>query len=101
MNLSRYAGMLSVVVLLAQTPASAQEAPDNVSDRAEIVHVLNRITYGPRQGDVTAVEKMGLRAYIEQQLHPETIDDSALDQEIAQFDLLQMSGTQLSSIFYD
>jgi uncharacterized protein (DUF1800 family) len=101
MNLFRGAGVLAAVLLPAWLPARAQEAPANVSDRAEIVHVLNRLTFGPRQGDVAAVEKMGLRAYIEQQLHPETIDDSAVDQEIAQFDLLQMSGPQLAQLFYD
>jgi len=75
------------------TPAGAP------SERDEIVHVLNRITFGPRPGDVEAVQKMGLHNYIEQQLHPETIDDSAVEQEVAGFDLLQMSATQLAQLF--
>jgi uncharacterized protein (DUF1800 family) len=70
-----------------------------LADRDEIVHVLNRITFGPRPGDVEAVQKMGLRNYIEQQLHPETIDDSAVEQEVAGFELLQMSPGQLSEMF--
>jgi uncharacterized protein (DUF1800 family) len=74
----------------------AQEIP---ADRNEVVHVLNRITFGPRPGDVESVEKMGLHAYIEQQLHPETIDDSAVDQQVAGFDLLQMSPQQLSDLY--
>jgi uncharacterized protein (DUF1800 family) len=77
-------------------------APASVSaERDEIVHVLNRITFGPRPGDVEAVQKMGLHNYIEQQLHPETIDDSAVEQQLAGFDLLQMSPQQLSQLFYD
>ena len=75
----------------------AQETPG--SDRNEIVHVLNRITFGPRPGDVEAVQKMGLRNYIEQQLHPETIDDSAVEQQLAGFDILQMSAQQLNQMF--
>jgi uncharacterized protein (DUF1800 family) len=76
----------------------AQEIP---SDRDQIVHVLNRITFGPRPGDVEMVQKMGLRNFIEQQLHPETIDDSATDQIIAQFDILQLNQQQLTDIYVD
>jgi uncharacterized protein (DUF1800 family) len=80
--------------------ALAQESmTDPAANRAEIVHVLNRITFGPRPGDVEAVQKMGLRNYIEQQLHPETIDDSAVEQQLAGFDLLQMSPEELTTMF--
>jgi uncharacterized protein (DUF1800 family) len=74
----------------------AQEAP---SDREEIIHVLNRITFGPRPGDVAAVQKMGLNNYIQQQLHPEAIDDSTVEREVAGFDLLQMSAGDLTDLF--
>lgn len=92
--------LLSGAAFLLFTPASSpgQEPP---ASRAEIVHVLNRISFGPRPGDVEAVQKMGLQAYIERQLHPETIDDSAIDKEIAQFELLQMTPRELSSLFLD
>ena len=95
----RGARRAAAALLLAGMPVMAQEGPASVGDRAEIIHVLNRVTFGPERGDVEAVEKMGLRNYIEQQLHPETIDDSATDAEIAQFDLLQMSGPGLRSFF--
>src|SRR5277367_6008009 len=84
--------------LLAVTVAQGQEMP---SDREAIIHVLNRITFGPRPGDVEAVEKMGLHAYVEQQLHPETIDDSAVEQQVAVFDLLQKSPQELTDLFLE
>src|ERR1700683_2491627 len=78
----------------------AQEAFSPLpADRDEIVHVLNRITFGPRPGDVEAVQKIGLRNFIEQQLHPETIDDSATEQQVAGFELLQMSPEELTQMF--
>jgi uncharacterized protein (DUF1800 family) len=86
------------LVLLNGGGARAQETP---ADRDQIVHVLNRITFGPRQGDVDMVEKMGLHHYIERQLHPETIDDSAVEQQVAQFELLQMSPQDLNAIFLE
>jgi uncharacterized protein (DUF1800 family) len=88
------AGLIALVLAGA---ARAQEAP---SDRDEIVHVLNRITFGPRPGDVEMVQKMGLHNYIEQQLHPEFIDDSAVESEVSQFELLQMSSAELTNLFY-
>jgi len=89
-------------ILLPAGAIRAQETPSSVlADRDEIVHVLNRVTFGPRPGDVEAVQKMGLRNYIERQLHPETIDDSAVEQQVAGFELLQMSPQRLSQLFQE
>ena len=42
----------------------------------EATHVLNRLTFGPRPGDLAVITKLGHRAWIERQLQPEDIDDS-------------------------
>ncbi len=89
----------SLALLCPIAPAWAQESLS--ADRDEIVHVLNRMTFGPRPGDVEAVQKMGLHNYIEQQLHPESITDSLVEQQVAGFELLQMSPEQLSQLFLD
>jgi len=78
------------------------QAAGSDMDRDEIIHVLNRITFGPRPGDVEMVQKMGgVHAYIEQQLHPEQIDDSAVEQDLASLDMLQKSPEELAQIFQD
>ena len=41
--------------------------------QAEAIHLLNRMAFGPRPGDVERVMNMGIDGYIDQQLHPETI----------------------------
>ena len=51
--------------------------PGSRNDDATITHVLNRLTFGPRPGEVDRVRAMGLASWIDQQLHPERIDDSA------------------------
>ena len=38
----------------------------------QIVHVLNRLTFGPRPGDIQQVRRMGVDKWIDQQLHPGT-----------------------------
>jgi len=79
--------------------AQGQESALSQPADPQVVHVLNRITFGPRPGDVAAVEKMGLRNYIEWQLHPETINDSTVEREVQPFELLQMSATDLMTLF--
>src|SRR5277367_6279108 len=95
----------AVAGLLTLLPTGAIRAQEGASgapaSRDEIIHVLNRITFGPRPGDVEAVEKMGLGNYIKQQLYPETIDDSAVEKQVAGFDLLQMSPEQLSQLYLE
>ncbi len=43
------------------------------------VRLLNRAAYGPRPGDAARVTEMGQTAFVEEQLHPETLaEDSVL-----------------------
>ena len=41
-----------------------------------IAHVLSRLTYGARPGDFEKVKAMGVEAFINQQLDPDSIDNS-------------------------
>jgi uncharacterized protein (DUF1800 family) len=59
------------------------------------LHALNRLTFGPRPGDVAAVEAMGLSNWFEMQLNPQKIDDSALNARLAQFPAMQLPQDQL------
>ena len=86
---------------LVAAPARAESTASLPADQQQIVHVLNRITFGPRPGDVEAVRRMGLRAFIDQQLYPENIDDSAVESELQQFELLQMTPNALENVFLD
>lgn len=64
---------------------------------------LNRLAFGPRDGDIAAFNALGgddvsrLTAYVDQQLDPSSIDDSALDARIAGagFTTLDKTRTQL------
>jgi uncharacterized protein (DUF1800 family) len=59
-------------------PKSATgSVPKSVPDSDPVVvHVLNRIAFGARPGDVERVQKLGLERYIDEQLHPERIADA-------------------------
>jgi uncharacterized protein (DUF1800 family) len=64
-----------------------------------ILHALNRLGYGPTPGEVERIKQIGLETWINQQLDPEAIDDSALDARLARFATLSMSSQQLLAQF--
>jgi|CZKY01.1.fsa_nt_gi uncharacterized protein (DUF1800 family) len=63
------------------------------------VHALNRLTFGPRPGDVERVTQMGVDKWIELELHPDKIDDSALDARLAPFRTLRMDTKEIVENF--
>src|SRR5215471_1187589 len=88
-------------VLLALPIATASSAPRTLTEQEKVMHVLNRLAFGPRPGDVARVQQMGIRQYIEQQLHPEQIDDSAVDRQISQLSSIRMKTTELMARYPD
>lgn len=44
-----------------------------------LLRLLNRGGYGPRPGDVERARTLGLEAYLEEQLHPEGMEDTAAE----------------------
>jgi uncharacterized protein (DUF1800 family) len=68
-----------------------------IEGRDRVLHALNRLTFGPRPGDVEAVQAMGLEKWFEQQLNPETIDDAALEQRLSMFPAMKLNQAELVS----
>lgn len=64
-------------------PAGAEIDPD--------FHLLSRAAFGPWPGDVWRLKKMGQKAWLEEQLHPERIDDMACDLRAERFESLYFS----------
>ena len=60
-----------------------------------VLHALNRLGYGPRPGDIERIKRMGLERWIEEQLHPESIDDAALAARIERLPAAGMSAQAL------
>ncbi len=64
-----------------------------------IVHVLNRLGYGPRPGDVERVRQMGLANYIAQQFTPERIPDPVVEAKLQPLRTLAMSPSDLYAAY--
>jgi uncharacterized protein (DUF1800 family) len=70
-----------------------------MDEQKRAVHALNRLTFGPRPGDVERVRQMGVDKWIELQLHPDKIDDSAAEARLDPFRTLQMDTKKIVENF--
>lgn len=69
--------------------------PSDLASVDPAVLVLNRIAFGPRPREVKRIQRAGVDSYVESQLHPETIDDRAVDDLLSHFPTLGMSIPEL------
>lgn len=72
----RFLAVAALALLVAATP-------DPERQRAE--HALDRLAFGARPGDVERVMRIGVDRWIDQQLHPERIDDRAVETRVSQY----------------
>jgi uncharacterized protein (DUF1800 family) len=93
---------ISAVLLAAgdkKTRSKGAATPAQMDDDKRIVHALNRLTFGVRPGDVERVRAVGLDKWFDQQLHPEKIDDSAIEARLAPFRTLKMGTREMVENF--
>lgn len=85
------------ITLLVANSKPKKTAQMDESKRA--LHALNRLTFGPRPGDVEKVSAMGVDKWIDMQLSPEKIDDSAVEARLQPFRTLNMDAKTLVQQF--
>jgi uncharacterized protein (DUF1800 family) len=99
--------LASTVLLVATDKKSTQKNPESeaaktaspMEDDKKIVHALNRFTFGVRPGDVERVRAIGLEKWFDEQLHPEKINDSAVEARLTPFRTLNMSTREMIENF--
>src|ERR1039457_580193 len=97
---------LLAVLCLAAAPAFSRRSPSKdgqarqqaklfqtkLDKNKQILHALDRLTFGPRPGDVEQVRKMGLKKWIDQQLNPGRIEENKyLEAQLAWLESLRMT----------
>ncbi|MEO6655111.1 MAG: DUF1800 domain-containing protein [Pyrinomonadaceae bacterium] len=92
MSVTAIITMLAPALILR---ADARAAGKPLTDEQKINHVLNRLGFGARPGDVEKVKAMGLQKYIDQQLNPASIDDSVAENKVKGLDIFGMSTAEL------
>ncbi len=66
-----------------------------LTEEQKIIHVLNRLGFGARPGDVARVKQIGIEKYIEQQLAPESIDDSRAEAKTRHLEIFKMPTSEI------
>jgi uncharacterized protein (DUF1800 family) len=100
-----------LILSLAQEPSIllAASAPSWHSKRAPAVRplteeeraaqALNRLTFGPRPGDLERIQAIGVKKWVEMQLNPEQVDDSLLEARLQSFPAMRLSQQDLLQAF--
>ncbi len=93
--------VLALAILCAAVPAwttkkkaevDAKRFQEKLTKDEQVLHALDRLTFGPRPGDVEIVKKMGVKKWIDLQLHPEKIAESpTLEAKLAPLETLRMT----------
>ena len=101
----RLGGATGAVLAVAASAAtllgamSSSAVPAHPDDKT-ILHVLNRVSFGPRPGDVARVREMGLESYIDQQLHPERIADTSMNARLNGLTTLTKSSREIADDYF-
>lgn len=94
------AAPIGVAAQVAKTPTAASGVIPSAVVRElpadqQIIHALNRLTFGAKPEDVLRVRAIGLDKWIDQQLEPERTDDSAMDAFVARYPTINRDQNEL------
>jgi uncharacterized protein (DUF1800 family) len=89
--------VLSLVAALVATalPLVSFAKTSRLTDEQRIIHVLNRLGFGARPGDLERVKALGLENYVNQQLAPEKINDAIAENKLQDLSVLKLSTAEL------
>ncbi|MEA2538742.1 MAG: hypothetical protein QOH35_108 [Acidobacteriaceae bacterium] len=74
-------------------------AAKSLTREERATHALNRLTFGPKPGDLERLQAIGVKKWIEIQLNPEQIDDSLLEARLQSFPAMHLSQQDLMQTF--
>jgi uncharacterized protein (DUF1800 family) len=83
----------------SKPPLRLEGSISSLSEHQQILHALNRLSYGPRPGDVARIQQMGLAIWIIRQLHPDTIPDEGVVVVLRGYPTLNQSTSDLLKKF--
>jgi uncharacterized protein (DUF1800 family) len=85
------AGPTFVMTVGAQGSRTSKRKNSKLSDDRRSALVLSRLTFGARPGDFERVKTMGVDAFIDQQLDPDSIDDTAVAAKLGKLPTLALA----------
>lgn len=88
----RYLVFLLFIFLAGSDPIYAATKPVD----PKVLHIINRLSFGPRPGDVQKVQSVGVERYIKEQLSPNSISESPnLTRQLSQLETLHLNTVEI------
>jgi uncharacterized protein (DUF1800 family) len=89
------------LALASGAPAGAAQnaAAKKLTEEQKVAHLLDRVTYGARPGDIERVMKLGWEKYLEEQLHPDRISDQSVEVRLKNIESIHLSSAELAKIY--
>jgi uncharacterized protein (DUF1800 family) len=91
--------LAAVEKLMPAPPPATKGRAVRLTEDQRILHVLNRLTFGPRPGDIARVKEIGIDRFVDEQLHPETIDDAELAKRLEVLPTQRMASAELYQFY--
>ncbi len=90
------------ILLAAEAPSwHSKQAPavQPLTEEERAAQALNRLTFGPRPGDLERIKAIGVKKWVEMQLNPEQVDDSLLEARLQSLPAMRLSQQDLLQAF--
>jgi len=95
----RFGGFAVAAGLLIALPAVLATGAEPIPDRL-VVHLLNRLAFGPTLEEARQVKTIGIERYIAEELDPDSISEPIeLRWRVAQLDTLKLDPVQLRRLY--
>jgi uncharacterized protein (DUF1800 family) len=106
-QLHQFCSVLLILILLVAMPLSAfaqkskspTAAVSKLTEQQRVIHLLDRITFGARPGEVERINQIGWQKYLEEQMQPEKISDVIVTQKLGSLATLKMSDEQIAKTY--
>jgi uncharacterized protein (DUF1800 family) len=94
---------LSSPLSLAQEMKQSEKKPvakktnlKNLTEEQKVSHLLDRVTFGSRPGDVERVMGIGWKKYLDEQLNPDRISDKVAEEKLKPLESVHLSNSELA-----
>ena len=96
-RISTFIALLAVCAVSVPTFAFAREITraKPLTEDQKIVHVLNRLGFGARPGDIEKVRAIGIQKYIERQLEAVAVEDTVAEKKVNDLEIFKMSTSEV------
>jgi uncharacterized protein (DUF1800 family) len=95
-SLSSPLGFAQEMSQKGKKPVAKKSNLKNLTEEQKASHLLDRVTFGPRPGEIERVMKIGWKKYLEEQLNPDRIADKVVEEKLKPLESVHLSNSELA-----